>query len=95
MAEESAVRSLVQFERDGARGVAALDRDGGSHAVSGSRTVIELAHEAARAGLTLAQMAAGRMAEPIDLSTVTLLAPVDHPDPAHVTVSADVLLAPK
>lgn len=87
MAEEGSIQSLVQFERDGARGVAALDRHGRSRAISGSQTVLQLAHEAAAAGLSLAETAARRMADPLDLSTVTLLAPIDHPDPAHVTVS--------
>jgi hypothetical protein len=87
MAEGASIRSLVQYERDGARGVAALDGQGGARAISGSQTVLQLARDAARSGLTLAETVARRAAEPIDLSTVTLLAPIDHPDPAHVTVS--------
>ena len=81
------IRSLVQFERDGVRGVAALHDDRTARIVRGARSVVAMAREAlaTRQGLSvLAEMAAG---EPIDLSTVRLLTPIDHDDPAHVLVS--------
>ena len=87
MVEQASIRSLVQFERDGARGVAALDRDSRARSVSGSHTILQLAQDAVTGGLSLAENAARRAGEPIDLSTVRLLVPIDHADPSHVTVS--------
>jgi hypothetical protein len=79
-------RSLVQFRRaDGRRGVAVLD-DAGAHVVAGADTVLALARRALAEGTTLAALAAGA-GESIDLATVALLAPVDHPDPAHLLLT--------
>jgi hypothetical protein len=72
--------SLVQFRRGGARGVARLD-DGGARVIAGAASTRELALAALRDGTRLADVAGG---ESIDLSSVELLAPVDHPDPAHL-----------
>jgi hypothetical protein len=84
---EVRLRSLVQFERDGARGLAGIDASGEVHAIAGVSTTLELAREAIDRGGTLAEFAAKRTAGAIDLTAVTLLSPVDHPDPAHLTVS--------
>jgi hypothetical protein len=84
---EVRIRSLVQFERDGARGVGGIDASGAVHAIAGVSTTLELAHEAIDRGRTLAELAVKRTAGAIDLAALTLLSPVDHPDPAHLTVS--------
>lgn len=79
------IRSLVQFD-DGARGVAALGGDG-ARRVSGATTILALAEEAIATGVSLADLAGGRLGETIDLGSVTLLCPIDHADPAHLLVS--------
>ena len=79
--------SLVQFERGGARGVAGLDGEGRARVVAGASTTLQLAGQAAAGGAGLAALAADRCGGDIDLGNVTLLLPVDHPDPAHLTVS--------
>jgi hypothetical protein len=87
MAHGPTVRSLVQFSRDAARGVAGLDHEANSRVISGVASTLELARQADAAGRSLARMAAERMGGALDLSQVTLLAPIDHPDPAHLVVS--------
>jgi hypothetical protein len=81
------IRSLVQFERDGARGVGALAPDGTARVVTGAATTLALAAEALAAGTGLAALAASRLGDPLDLAAVRLLVPVDHSDPAHLLVS--------
>ena len=80
--------SLVQFrEANGSRGVAALE-DGQAHVVPGATTVLEFATAALAAGNGLAQaVAAAGEGASIDLATVTLLAPIDHPDGAHLMLA--------
>jgi hypothetical protein len=81
--------SLVQFrEADGQRGVAALDSEGVARRVLGVASVLELANAAilAKRGLAAAVDAAG-LDEVIDLTNVTLLAPIDHPDCAHLLMT--------
>ena len=77
--------SLVQFD-DGGRGVAAVT-EGGARRVEGATTTLALAAEALAAGSTLAALVEGRLGAPVDLDAVSLLAPVDHEDPAHLLVS--------
>jgi hypothetical protein len=81
--------SLVQFRSaTGARGVAALHHDEQALTVPGAATTLQLAECACRERLTLTEVVAARGAgEPVDLSQVELLAPIDHPDPAHLMVS--------
>ena len=79
------IRSLVQFD-DGERGVAALGDDGARRIV-GATTTLALAREALATDLSLAELAAARLGEPIDLDGVRLLCPIDHADPAHLLVS--------
>lgn len=80
-------QSLLQFARDGVRGVAALDATGVARVVNGARSTLELAKQALLARRTLAQLAAERAGDALDLATVALLQPIDHDDPAHVLVS--------
>ncbi|WAC23411.1 AraD1 family protein [Blastomonas sp. SL216] len=79
------IASLVQFD-DGARGVAAF-RDGTAYRVTGADTSLALAQAALAAGSSLADYAADRLGDPIDLATVRLLCPIDHLDDAHLLVS--------
>jgi hypothetical protein len=79
--------SLVQFRRGEARGLAGLDAQGHAREIAGASTSLELADQAIATQKRLADLAGERAGEPIDLSAVTLLAPIDHPDPAHLTVS--------
>ena len=82
------VLSLVQFrDADGARGVARLE-DGGARRIAGATSVLDLARAAIGAGQGLAEIvaAAGDGGE-IDLAAVTLLAPIDHPDAAHLLLT--------
>lgn len=87
MADAPTIRSLVQFERDGLRGVAGLDNAGVARAIEGTRTTLELAGQAIAAGRCLAELARELAGETVDLASARLLLPVDHPDPAHLTVS--------
>jgi hypothetical protein len=76
--------SLLQIARDGMRGVALL-RDDGAHRVAGADSVRTLAVSALAAGRSIAAQAEAQgLAEAIDLASVTLLAPIDHTDPAHL-----------
>jgi len=79
--------SLVQF-RDAAsnRGVAML-QDGSARRIAGAETVVALAEHALREGTTLAALAQARAQDALDLETVTLLAPIDHADPAHLLLT--------
>ena len=81
------IRSLVQFDRSGSRGVAGLDGGGAAAIITGARSTHDLAQQALLGKTTLAQLASARAGEAIDLSAVTLLAPIEHDDPAHVLVS--------
>ena len=83
----AAIRSLVQFERAGVRAIAGIEPSGGVREIGGAATTLELARQALAAGSTLAELASARAAGTIDLASVTLLAPIDHPDPAHLMVS--------
>jgi len=81
------VRSLVQFEREGERGLASIDAEGNARIVSGASGTLDLANQALAQGTTLASLASERAREHLDLAAVSLLTPVDHPDPAHLLVS--------
>jgi hypothetical protein len=81
------IRSLVQFAEDGARGVAAFDTQCNVWRVKDATTIRALAHEALASGIALAELAGKRSGDAMDLSTVTLLSPIDHDDPAHLLVS--------
>ena len=72
------------------QGVAVVARDGSEAAlVKGATSVRELALEALASGRTLAEtVAAHGLGEAVDLVAESergmLLAPIDHPDPAHL-----------
>ncbi|QNQ09743.1 AraD1 family protein [Sphingomonas alpina] len=88
-------KSLIQFrDADGTRGVALLDDDSVARVVPGVATTLDLALRALAAGQSLAAAAsqaladaAGHAGEAIDLASVTLLAPIDHPDTAHLLLT--------
>ncbi|MEN2787234.1 AraD1 family protein [Sphingomonas qilianensis] len=81
--------SLVQFRGgDGARGVAVIGADDQPRIVPGATTTLALAQAAIVAGRSLGDIvAAAGEGAPIDLATVTLLAPIDHPDSAHLLMT--------
>jgi hypothetical protein len=85
--DPSLIRSLVQFEAHGARGLAGIGRNSQAFILAGATSVRELAQQALAADTGLAALAAERIGEDIDLNTVPLLAPIDHDDPAHLMVS--------
>lgn len=84
---ERAIRSLLQFERVGLRGVAGLDADGAALLIGGASTTRELARLAIAGGRSLADLASERAGATLDLASLKLLCPIDHPDPAHCTVT--------
>ncbi len=81
--------SLIQFRRaNGSRGVAQLGEGGVARSLEGVDTTLALARRAISEKKTLAGLAAELTAESaIDLATVTLLAPIDHPDSAHMLLT--------
>jgi hypothetical protein len=87
MPTRPAIRSLVQFRRGGSRGVAGLDAQARAFAIAGATSTLALAGEAMAKGRGLAELAAERAGESVDLARAELLLPVDLPDPAHVLVS--------
>lgn len=84
---------LIQFVgKDGARGVAAGEDDGSARRIEGVSSTWELVRVAIAAGRSLAdQVAAQGVGEAVDvalaLSEGRVLAPIDHPDPAHLHVT--------
>ena len=77
---------------DGTRCVLASDAAGSGRRVAGITTTYELAHAAIAAGTTLAAAASVRLTgETIDAAVAQaegrLLAPIDHPDSAHLHLS--------
>lgn len=78
---------LIQFERDGRRGVAAIDQDGVALVVAAADRTLELAQLALASGTHLAALASAALGEAVDLSSCRLLLPIDHPDPSHLLVS--------
>ena len=79
--------SLVQFERNGRRGVALLDDACNAFVLEDTSSVFELARECLTDGVGLADAAAAKRGKQIDLDGVRLLSPIDHPDDAHLLVS--------
>jgi hypothetical protein len=81
--------TLLQFrDPSGRRGVAARRNGAAAVRVEGVESVIALATAALAANESLDAAVARREAgQAVDLDAVTLLAPVDHVDPAHVRVS--------
>ena len=80
--------SLIQYRHEGKRGVALLGEDGSARTVLGADSVLGLAERALDLGHSMIEVIeADGLGDPIDLDQVTLLAPVDHPDPAHLIVT--------
>jgi len=83
---------LIQFEdENGARAVAATE-NGTTRVVNGAASVYALASEAADAGRSLAEIVAAHgYGASVDKAAIAaagrLLAPIDHPDPAHLYVT--------
>jgi hypothetical protein len=83
---------LVQVrEPDGARRVAAVD-DGSARLVEGVETTLQLASFALAEGATLAAAVRSKgLGAPVDLAAALadgrVLAPIDHPDPAHLLLT--------
>lgn len=86
------MRLLQIRARDGGRMVALADEKGQAHALTGFASIYELAQGAIAAGVSLVQMAerAGAAGD-VDLREAEaegrLIAPIDHPDPAHLFVT--------
>ena len=79
---------LIQLtDRDGTRRVAAGDDDGTAILLDGIGSTYALARAALAEGTSLATAAERRRGNPVDLAAAEaegrLLAPIDHPDPAH------------
>ena len=87
---------LVQFLSDaGERRVGRVGDDGSVRPLSGVRTTYELALQAARESRSLADLAAvagdAEMLEVNDLlARGRVLAPLDHPDPAHCLITGTI-----
>ena len=78
--------SLIQFRDAEGRGVALLD-DAGAWRIAAATTTLELAQRALAEGTTLAALATAGRGAAIDLAGVELLAPIDHPDAAHLLLT--------
>ncbi len=83
-----ALRLMQHRAGDGTRRVIAAD-GADAHFIAGATTVRELAAEAIANGQSLAETVVKRgqagVADPMaELAAGTLLAPIDHPDPAHL-----------
>ncbi|TPG54026.1 AraD1 family protein [Sphingomonas glacialis] len=81
--------SLVQFRAaDGTRGVAALDAEGVARTVPGASSTLALATMALADGIDLAAaVERAGVGDVLDLTTLTVLAPIDHADPAHMLLT--------
>lgn len=80
--------SLIQYRREGKRGLALLGDDGVARAVLSADSVLALAERALDLGRSMMEVIdADGLGDAIDLDDVVLLAPIDHPDPAHLIVT--------
>ena len=76
---------LVQIEGDGERGVAALAEVGRAERLADAPSIYALATAALGEGLDLAlAVERRRTGQWVDLANARLLAPIEHPDPAHL-----------
>jgi hypothetical protein len=80
--------SLIQYRgHDGKRGVALLGEDG-ARAVLGVDTILGLAQRSLDLGQSMLRtVETDGLGDAVDLANVTLLAPIEHPDPAHLAVT--------
>ncbi len=86
------IRALVQFKDASGlgitgRGVAGRGEDNVWRRIDATPSVLALALEALSSGQTLSDLADARAGAVIDLASVKLLSPIDHPDPAHLLLS--------
>lgn len=81
------IQFLIQFERDGRRGVAAIDQTGAAYFVTAADRTLALAEQAIAGGIGLEALVSGALGGRIDLASCRLLAPIDHPDSSHLLVS--------
>lgn len=81
--------SIIQYRSaEGQRHVGIFGEDGVARRLPDTSSTLDLARRALAAGQTLAgAIATARPAEAIDLDAVELLAPIDHPDPAHLLLT--------
>jgi hypothetical protein len=81
--------SVLQYlSPDRERRVALMTAERGAWRLAGVASVIDLARAAIRQGLSLVEAAeAARSGETVDLETVELLPPIDHPDPARLLMT--------
>jgi hypothetical protein len=87
-----AYRLLQMRESTGTRRVLAMDDVGAARQLAGVATTYELAHSALAAGMTLGEAIAQRLTDSaVDVQRAAqhdrLLAPIDHPDTAHLYVT--------
>jgi hypothetical protein len=79
---------LIQYRDEAGGRRVALAGDEGAVRLDGVDTVYALAQRAIDEGASLREACRGRLGEAIDLETILaegrLLAPIDHPDPAHL-----------
>lgn len=66
---------------------AGIDEAGNAFRLAGATTTLALEQEALAGGQSLADTAVAQLGDAMDLTTVRLLAPIDHADPAHLLVS--------
>jgi hypothetical protein len=86
------VLRLVQFQTSDGTRVAALGNDTKGHVVQGVASTYELAGKAIAAGASLEAMVAKLgLGDSVDITVALaqgrVLAPIDHPDPAHLVVT--------
>lgn len=81
------IQSLVQFRKSGVRGLLALNEHGVARQVGAADTTRDLALLAFSQRIPLASLASETLGGLIDLSSIEVLGPIDHPDPAHLIVS--------
>ena len=82
------MRSLIQFQSNGERGVAALNDVGEAFRLHITANILDLAEDALAQDTSLSALADARCGDALDLASVDLLPPIDHADPAHLLVSA-------
>lgn len=80
---------LIQIlQEEGSRAVAAVDDSGNARRINGVASTYELARSVLAQDSTLDALIAERLSDPVDLARAEaegrLLAPIDHPDPAHL-----------
>jgi hypothetical protein len=83
---------LIQFDTgDGHPALACWGDEGVAQRLTGASSTLELAYQALDEGTHLAELAASRLGEEVDIDAVVaekrLLAPIAHPDPAHLLLS--------